>query len=62
VWEVAASGKLGQRGVAGLDSEANSKRKLVFKFQLNLDFGKTWRNFTRRFRWYLDMGIFSKFF
>jgi hypothetical protein len=55
-------GKLGWRSEAGLDSEEDLKRKLVFKFHLNLDFGKSWRKFTRRFRRNLDMGIFLKFF
>jgi hypothetical protein len=32
--------------------------RMNFEFQLNLDFGKTLRNSTRRFRWNLDMGIF----
>jgi hypothetical protein len=32
------------------------------KFQKNLEFGKNWRNFTRRFRRILDMRIFPKFF
>jgi hypothetical protein len=55
-------GETGPRSEAGLDSEEDLKRKLVFKFHLNLDFGKSWRKFTRRFRRNLDMGIFLKFF
>jgi hypothetical protein len=43
------------------DSEEDSKPKLIFKFQMNSDFGKTLRNFTRRFRRNLDMGIFLNF-
>jgi hypothetical protein len=38
-----------------------SNRNLIFKFQLNLDFGKTLRFSTRRFRRNLDKGIFPKF-
>jgi hypothetical protein len=37
------------------------KWKFNFEFQMNLDFGRTLRNFTRRFRRNLDMRIFSKF-
>jgi hypothetical protein len=44
------------------DSVEDSKPKLIFKFQMNSDFGKTLRNFTRKFRRNLDMGIFPKFF
>jgi hypothetical protein len=33
-----------------------------FKFQMNLDFGRTLRKFTRRFRRNLDMRISPKFF
>jgi hypothetical protein len=32
-----------------------------FEFQMNLDFGRTFRNFTRRFRRNLDMRMFPKF-
>jgi hypothetical protein len=32
------------------------------KFQMNLEFGKTLTNFTRRFRKNLGMRIFPKFF
>jgi hypothetical protein len=59
---VAAYGKLGRHGEAGPDLEEDSKWKLVFKFQMNLDFGKTSRNFTWRFRSNLDMGFFPKFY
>jgi hypothetical protein len=34
------------------------KWEFEFEFQLNLDFDRTWRNCTRRFRRNLDMGIF----
>jgi hypothetical protein len=34
---------------------------LIFKFQVNLDFGKTLRFSTRRFRMNLDEGIFPQF-
>jgi hypothetical protein len=63
VGEAAASwGKLGWCSESGLDSEEESKWKLVFKFQINLNFGKSLRNFTRKFRRNLDMGFFPKFF
>jgi hypothetical protein len=51
----------GNLGEAGLDLEEVSIRKLVFKFQMNLDVGKNLRNFTRKFRRNLDMGIFLIF-
>jgi hypothetical protein len=38
------------------------KCKFDFKFQMNLKFGRTLRNFTRRFRRNLDIKIFPKFF
>jgi hypothetical protein len=38
------------------------KETLIFQFQLDLDFGKSFRNSTRRFGRDLDMGIFPKFF
>jgi hypothetical protein len=38
------------------------KQEMIFKFQCILEFGKTLRNSTRRFRRNLDMRIFSKFF
>jgi hypothetical protein len=38
------------------------KWKLIFEFQLNLNFGKTLGNSIRRFRRNLDMRIFPKFF
>jgi hypothetical protein len=36
--------------------------EIDFVFQMNLDFGKTLMNFTRRFRRNLDLRIFHKFF
>jgi hypothetical protein len=36
--------------------------EIGFKFEMNLDFGKILRNFTRRLRRNLDMRIFPKFF
>jgi hypothetical protein len=36
--------------------------ELTFEFQMNLEFGETLNNFTRRFRFNLDMKIFPKFF
>jgi hypothetical protein len=38
------------------------KWKFDFEFQMNLDFGRTLRNFVRRFRRNLEMRIFPKFF
>jgi hypothetical protein len=38
------------------------KWKIDFEFQMNLDFGRTLRNFTRRFRRNLDMKIFLNSF
>jgi hypothetical protein len=38
------------------------KMEIDFEFQMNLDFGKTLRNFTRRFRRNLDLRFFPKFF
>jgi hypothetical protein len=49
-------------GPAGPDSEKDSNRKLIFEIQFHLDFGKIWRNSTKRFRRNLDMRIFPKFF
>jgi hypothetical protein len=34
----------------------------TFEFQMNFEFDETLRNFTRRCRRNLDMGIFPKFF
>jgi hypothetical protein len=36
--------------------------EIDFEFLKNIDFGKTLRNFIRRFRRNLDMRIFPKFF
>jgi hypothetical protein len=49
-------------GPVGPDPRKTLNGRMNFEFQLNLDFGKTLRNSTRRFRWNLDMGIFPKFF
>jgi hypothetical protein len=51
----------GRAGLVGLDPREDSNEKLIFEFQLNLDFGKTLRNFTRRFRRNREMRIFPKF-
>jgi hypothetical protein len=53
---------VGTIGPAGPDLRKRFKQKLIFEFQMNLDFSKTLRNLTRRFRRYLDMMIFPKFF
>jgi hypothetical protein len=39
----------GEAGLPGPDLEEDSKHKLIFKFQMNLDFGKTLKKFTWRF-------------
>jgi hypothetical protein len=52
----------GRAGTVGPDPRKDSNKNLIFQFQLNLDFGKTWRNSSRRFRMNLDMRIFLKFF
>jgi hypothetical protein len=57
-----AWGKLGRCCEARPDSKEVSIRKLVFKFQMNLDFRKILRNLTRKFRNNLGIGIFPKFF
>jgi hypothetical protein len=49
-------------GPAGLDPRRRFKQKLIFDFQMNLDFGKTLIIPTRRFRRNLDMRIFPEFF
>jgi hypothetical protein len=46
----------------GPDPRKNSNGSLIFKFQGFLEFGKTWRNYTMRFKRNLDMGNFPKFF
>jgi hypothetical protein len=45
----------------GPDPREKSNGNLIFKFQLNLDFGKTFRFSTRRLRRNLDKGMFHKF-
>jgi hypothetical protein len=47
---------------AGLDPRRRFKWKLIFEFQQFLEFGKTFRNFTRRFRRNLEMRIFLNSF
>jgi hypothetical protein len=59
-WE-GAVGWRGRVGTTGPDPGEKSKWKFDFKFQMNLDFGKNVRNFTKRFRRNLDMRIFPKF-
>jgi hypothetical protein len=53
---------LGRTRPAGPDPRRRFKWKLIFKFQEFLEFGKTLRNFTRRYRMNLDMRIFPKIF
>jgi hypothetical protein len=58
-------GEVGQHG-ASWAGWAGPRREFKWKFdseiQMNLEFGRTLRNFTRRFRRNLDMRIFPKFF
>jgi hypothetical protein len=49
-------------GPIGPGPRKNSNGKIIFGFQLSLDFGKTLRNYTMRFKRNLDMRIFPKFF
>jgi hypothetical protein len=39
-----------------------SSKKIIFEFQLILEFGRTLENCSRRFRKKFDMGIFPKIF
>jgi hypothetical protein len=55
-------GECAKAGPAGLDSKEGFKNGIDFEFQRNFEFGKTLRNFTRRFRSNLYMRIFLKFF
>jgi hypothetical protein len=43
-------------------SQEEIEMELIFEFQMILQFGKTLRNFMRRFRRNLDMRILTKFF
>jgi hypothetical protein len=42
-----------------IQSRARIQKEILFEFQLNLEFGRTLENCTRRFRRNFDMGIFS---
>jgi hypothetical protein len=53
-------GSVDWAGWAGPQGEI--KWEFDVEFQLNLDFGMTFRNSTRRFRRNFDMKIFPKFF
>jgi hypothetical protein len=58
-------GGVGWHGQAGPDGPVHRegfKMEIDFEFQMNLDFDKTLRNFTRGFRMNLDMRMFPKFF
>jgi hypothetical protein len=59
---VGGSGLTRQIGPAGLNSREGIKNGIDFEFQRNLEFGKTLRNSTRRFRRNLDMRIFLNSF
>jgi hypothetical protein len=52
----------GRVGPIKPDPREDSNEKFIFKFQMNLEFGKILRNFRRRFILNLDMRIFPKFF
>jgi hypothetical protein len=56
------AGWCGRAGSAGPPYRGDFKWKLIFKFQMNLDFGKTLRISIKRFRRNLCMRIFPKFF
>jgi hypothetical protein len=43
-------------------ASSETRFQMEIEFQMNLEFGQTFRNFTRRFRRTLDMMIFPKFF
>jgi hypothetical protein len=60
-WEEGWAGA-GKARPVGLDPREDSNEKLIFKLEMNSKFGRTLRNFTRRFRRNLDMMIFPKFF
>jgi hypothetical protein len=49
-------------GSVGPDPKKNSDGKMIFRFQLSLDFWQELRNSTRRFRRNLDIGTFHKSF
>jgi hypothetical protein len=53
---------MSEAGWSGPDPRGKFRRDLIFEIKMNLDFGKTLRIFTMRFRRNLDMGIFLKFF
>jgi hypothetical protein len=53
---------VGGAGLVGPDPRDDSNEKLIFELHMNLEFGRTLRNFTRRFRRNLDRRIFAKFF
>jgi hypothetical protein len=55
-------GRIGETGLVGLDSRRRFQHKWGFKFQWILEFAKTLRISTRRFRRNFDVGIFPKFF
>jgi hypothetical protein len=61
---VACGGGMGWLGGLGRLGRTPRRIKWEFdvEFQLNLDFGMTFRNSTRRFRRNFDMKIFPKFF
>jgi hypothetical protein len=56
------AGACKQGGLAGPDPRRRFNKCLVFEFLGFLKFGRTWRNFTKRFGRNLDMGILPKFF
>jgi hypothetical protein len=53
---------VGEDGLVWSDPSQKFRRDFIFEIQMNLDFGKTLRISTRRFRRNLGMGIFPKFF
>jgi hypothetical protein len=65
-WRGKGSGPTGVEGEVGrgwAESGAGPKfKKILFEFQLILQFGRTLENCTRRFRRNFNMGIFPKIF
>jgi hypothetical protein len=53
---------MAQTGPVGPDSRRDSYWNLIFQFSMVLEFGKSLRNYARKFRRNLDLGIFPKFF
>jgi hypothetical protein len=55
-------GRRGGLWLGRIQSRARVQKEILFEFQLILEFGRTLKNCTRRFRRNFDMWIFSKIF